>query len=118
MALAPLLSSGFALGLVGSTADVCELVEHPILPRAHGQLADCGLTGGADLLTHTARLCQRGRLRVTDSESLPPPGRKKDREIPLVSCAIAHLLFLCKKKKKKVCNFLLRGSDYFHTQEK
>lgn len=33
--LAPLLSSGFVLGRVVSTAEVWELVEHPILSCAH-----------------------------------------------------------------------------------
>lgn len=38
--LAPLLSSGLALGRVVSTAEVWELVEHPILSCAHRGLDD------------------------------------------------------------------------------
>lgn len=73
--LAPLLSSGLALGRVVSTAEVWELVEHPILPCAHrgldGELQSEEARRGyscTDDVVHKYRLCKWRGLKTMVSE--------------------------------------------------
>lgn len=105
VALAPLLSSVFAVGRLVSTAEVCELVEHPILSGARGglgrRLRRSEVRGEQKLQLRRWRRASISTQAPGNSDRLKPTkgggGEEEEvtrgenhRQIPAVPCVIAR----------------------------